>query len=70
VKCRYEDTTPRKLGMIELWLVLEEDPVNRNGYKIAFDEERGDFGLACPGIDGHEIFLGWYGSFWTTFEAM
>jgi hypothetical protein len=56
--------------MVELWLVLEERPDQRNGYKIVFDESRGDFGLACPGIAGHDIFLGCYGSFWTTFEAM
>ncbi len=36
---------------IELWLVLEEDPDTRNGYKIIHDEKEKMFGLATPGTE-------------------
>jgi hypothetical protein len=66
VKRSYET----RVGIIELWLVLEEDPDECDGYKIVFDEEKHVFGLACPGISGRDFFLGPYGSFLTTFAAM
>ena len=55
---------------VTLWLVLEEDPEERKGYKIVFSEEIGRFGLATTQINGPEIFLGFYGSFLKTLEAM
>jgi hypothetical protein len=69
-KRRFQDESPVRAGMIELWVVLEELPASCDGYKIVYGEERRLFGLACPGIAGHEVFLGWYGTFLETFEAM
>lgn len=54
---------------IELWLVLEEDPDNRGGYEIVFDELRGQFGLATTTKDV-PVFLGWYGTFIDTLNGM
>lgn len=58
--------------IIRAWLVLEEDPRTRDGYKIVFDENRMTFGLACSGFaeDQHLVLIGFYGDFWTTFHAM
>ncbi|MEK7724112.1 MAG: hypothetical protein AAB336_07190 [Acidobacteriota bacterium] len=50
----------------ELWLVLEEMPETTIGYQIVFDEITKAFGL---GMDG-DIFLGIYGTFLDTFDAM
>lgn len=56
----------------EMWLVLEERPVERNGYKIVFDEGTGMFGLASEGFaeDPYPVLCGLYGDFLTTFAAM
>ena len=57
--------------MRELWLVLEEDPIDRLGYKIVFDEKRRKFGLATTtGGSDIDFFLGIYGNFLATLEAM
>jgi hypothetical protein len=53
----------------ELWIVLEEKP-DDTGYKIVFDEESKEFGLATPGWNKKNCYLGSYGSFWEAFEAM
>ena len=50
--------------------MLEEDPVARNGYKIVYDESRDEFGLAMQDDRGNDIFLGFYGDFLTTLEAI
>ena len=50
---------------IELWLVLEEDPVGKKGYEIVYGEEADSFGLAAG-----RTFIGYYGSFIATFDAM
>jgi len=55
---------------VELWLVLEEDPKGRKGYKIVFDEDKGWFGLAMTQKNGPEMFLGYYGTFMETLEGM
>ena len=55
---------------IDLWLVLEEDPKDRKGYKIVFDETKRQFGLAMTQRNGPELFLGFYGTFMDTLEAM
>ena len=49
--------------------MLEEYPENKDGYKIVFDEDMKQFGLATPGkcID---LFIGYYGSFLQTLEGM
>jgi hypothetical protein len=57
-----QDTT------LEMWLVLEEDPVERSAYKIVFHEQRG-FGLAVPG-SARAVLIGFYGSFVDALEAM
>jgi hypothetical protein len=54
----------------ELWLVLEEHPQTRGGYKIVFDEQRKEFGLATRDQNGREIFLGFYGTFIETLDGM
>jgi len=56
-------------GLIKLWVVLEEDPENLDGYQIVFDEHSRMFGLACLGNQG-PIYLGPYGDFLTTYDAM
>ncbi|HYX71806.1 MAG TPA: hypothetical protein VE732_03480 [Nitrososphaera sp.] len=55
---------------IELWLVLEEIPEDKSGYKIIFDEESRMFGLATGGAHGHDVFIGFYGTFLETLEGM
>jgi hypothetical protein len=57
-------------GIDEFWLVLEEEPETRSGYKIIYDEGHQQYGLACPGFSGQDVFIGWYGSFWDSFEGM
>jgi hypothetical protein len=54
----------------DLWLVLEEDPVTRRGYKIVFDEENRSFGLAYPSRQGELMLLGFYGSFLDAYNGM
>jgi hypothetical protein len=54
----------------DLWLVLEEHPQTRGGYKIVFDEQRREFGLATRDQHGRDVFLGFYGTFMETFDGM
>jgi hypothetical protein len=58
--------------VIRVWLVFEERIVERNGYKIVFDENARRFGLVSPESpsDAAPILCGWYGDFMTTFVAM
>ena len=70
----YDDSCPGRpliepRPVIRLWLVLEEMPENRDGYKIVFSEEAGMFGLAVPGSP-RDVFLGFYGSFLDTYVRM
>jgi hypothetical protein len=53
-----------------LWLILEEDPKGRKGYKIVFDDSESLFGLATTQKNGPDIFLGFYGTFMETLESM
>jgi hypothetical protein len=70
VRLPFEDPHDR-LATINLWLVLEEVPDTRDGYKIVYDDDRGMFGLACPSISGGNVFLGPYGdTFMEAFDAM
>ena len=55
---------------VDLWLVLEEDPEGRTGYKVVYDDVNESFGLAYPGFDGSPSFLGLYGSFLRAYDAM
>jgi hypothetical protein len=55
---------------LEMWLVLEEHPDTHTGYRIVFDENTRQFGLAIEGKDGRDVWLGHYGTFIQTFEGM
>jgi hypothetical protein len=56
---------------VELWLVLEEDPVACDGYKVVYDEATNKFGLACRFISGRDGHLGANGeTFLEAFDAM
>ncbi|MFH1731387.1 MAG: hypothetical protein ABIF82_07035 [Planctomycetota bacterium] len=55
---------------VVVWLVLEEDFDQRNGYKIVYGEDKGMFGLAMRVADGTDWFVAWYGSFLETYDAM
>lgn len=58
-------------GKTELWLVLEEVPETKGGYKIVFDEQRGKFGLATTDSRNElDAYLGAYGTFLTALESM
>lgn len=53
-----------------VWVVLEEDPVKRSGYKIVMEEDTREFGLAILDTNGQPYYLGRYGDFMTTLQAM
>ena len=55
--------------VVRLWLVLEEVPEDRSGYKIVYGEEAGMFGLAVQGSD-RDLFIGYFGSFLDTYRSM
>jgi hypothetical protein len=69
VKQAYQDSF-KEGETIELWLVLEEVPENKSGYKIVFDEQTRMFGLAMSVVDQPDMFLGFYGTFLETLEGM
>ena len=54
------------------WLVLIEDPVIGEGYRIVAKEDGSLFGLASEGFDNdrHLVLDGWYGDFLTAFDCM
>jgi hypothetical protein len=56
--------------LLRVWLVLEERVVERDGYKIVFDEGSRSFGLAVAMEDSLPMFLGIYGSFIDALEGM
>jgi hypothetical protein len=58
--------------LIELWLVLEEHPEHRGGYKVVYDESTGGFGLAAPGRTPADVpgYFGEYGDFMEALAAM
>ena len=56
---------------VDLWVVLEEHPESCDGCKVVYDEKTECFGLASPGIRGHDFYLGAYGdTFLEAFDAM
>lgn len=56
---------------LELWRVVEEDPVQKRGYIVFYDQEEDIFGLATrDAADGRNISLGGHGDLWTALEAM
>ncbi|HVC97190.1 MAG TPA: hypothetical protein VND64_26155 [Pirellulales bacterium] len=56
-------------SVTRLWLVLEEFPDDRRGYKIVYGEDARMFGLAVTGTP-RDAFVGYYGTFLETFLAM
>jgi len=54
---------------VMLWLVFEEDPITRLGYKVVYSEEDQVFGLAVHG-SRNGILIGLHGSFVETLRAM
>ncbi len=54
----------------ELWTVLEEEPKTKAAYTIYFDPDEKEFGLGLNTKDNTKVFLGIYGSFITTLNAM
>jgi hypothetical protein len=57
--------------LIDMWLVLEENPDTKLGYKIVFDDKRGQFGLAIDDVrEGSLVFIGYSGTFLATLEGM
>ncbi len=59
---------------MELWLVLEECPDTRNGYKIVYDENENMYGLAYSAepdsVEPEDDLIGFYGSFLEALEDM
>jgi hypothetical protein len=55
--------------LISLWLVLEEFPDEKDGYKIVYDDRRDMFGLAISGST-RPVLIGYYGTFRETYAAM
>ena len=51
------------------WLVFEEGPNPGQGYKVVYDEELCEFGLAVAG-EVEPIIIGIYGSFVETLHSM
>ena len=49
----------------EAWLVLDERPPLRDGYRIVYGEERESFGLVTD-----DVLVGWYGGFVDAVEGM
>ena len=54
---------------LDLWLVLEEDTQTHGGYEIVFDETNCQV-RSSRRRHGFRIFLGYYGTFLETLDAM
>ncbi len=55
--------------LVQLWLVFEEDPNIREGYKVIFSEVDKEFGLAVAGKK-EPVLIGIYGGFVETLNSM
>lgn len=58
--------------LLDVWLVLIENPESGEGYRIVAEADGQSFGLASEGFarDEHLVLCGWYGDFWTAFKGM
>jgi hypothetical protein len=58
--------------VVEVWLVLHENPEDSESYRIVYSEKRNCFGLATSGFptDAHLVLCGWCGDFPNTLESM
>jgi len=61
---------PLTAEIVELWLVLEEDPERHTGYMVVYDDVHHTFGLALNCTGGERVFLGLYGDFLDAYLAM
>ena len=57
-------------GLKEVWIVLEEDPVELDETKVYFDEETGKFGLVMPSRDAFGFACNSHDTFLEAFESM
>lgn len=53
----------------QYWLVFEEGPNAGAGYKVVYEEESGEFGLAVTG-ETEPVVVGIYGGFVETLNSM
>jgi len=53
----------------DLWFVFEEGPNSGEGYKVVYDEDLGEFGLAVQGVT-EPVLIGYYGGFVETLNSM
>ncbi len=67
---RYVSDSDPTSDEFDLWLVLEEDPINNNGYKIVYDPESQMYGLATRTQDDKDFFLGLYGNLQKALTSM
>lgn len=65
----FEDSF-REGELLDLYVVLKEDPINDAGYQIVCDSQTGRFGLSISGKGERRVFLGFYGSFLETLQGM
>lgn len=58
--------------LVDVRLVLVENPNSACGYRIVAKPDGSMFGLASEGFpsDSHLVLCGWYGDFLTTFHGM
>lgn len=57
-------------GAREVWIVLEEDPIELDKIKIYFDEETKKFGLIMPSREGFGFAVNSHDTFLEAFKAM
>lgn len=55
---------------VDLYVVLNEDPLGKKGYQIAYNPNNNWFALCALGSDNHKVFLGYYDTFLDAFEGM
>ncbi len=67
-KQRYKNSND-SIDIYELWTVLEERE-DKNGYKIYFNEDTNEFGLAIKSDKDELIDLGGYGTFLKTLYSL
>lgn len=57
-------------GVKEVWIVLEEDPLELDKIKICFDEETKKYGLVFPSHKGFGFAVNSHDTFLEAFEYM
>ncbi len=55
----------------DAWLVMQEHPLNKNGYKIIYEPYTGEFGLVVTeSLENEMYILLDSGDFWSVFKQM